>query len=579
MLSLAAFLICNVLLGAQNGVRPENVSKPADSPGESTTLSQAKHHFELGQYEQAIESYKAHLRANPKDYRAWTYLGASHYYTGQVRQALAILKRAAKRASDLQTNFYYQALAYRALKMKDRSKLYFAKASSYNGPFAKAAIYELTLLEYRDRNKKIILYWVAQYATRFPRGEHRRDLTRIKQAVQADNWDLTFQESESEPDPDEALFQYSKYSLTNYPHYWFATIGLTNEVGTQNSPQFNSPVQKEEFSNNDLLFEAGIGLGPFRTFDAETMIGYHYLQDWASDEDRLRTYFDDPLDFEYFPFRSDLLTRRHRFIGDFLKRTNKFTSFGLYTYLEFQRSGSTFFPVPEEEEALKQTLNVSRTTYLVPWFSLTYNDSNVSTFYMNFRKEIDLEVPEFSNKSYDFESNSLEKTFSLGLKHRLTLKPFDTSIETEFFRFDYTYNDYWLDRKRTGFLIRFENEFLTDMLVRGMAGIFQDSYEIKQIKTGSCVYNGVGAPPSSDIRTCARNDMGLIYGISGEWRLSSMKKIEAFMSYLENKNPDIQVFDSTSLNFGMSFTFSFPNADNYLINKKTWGDDDFRKVN
>ncbi|MGE0174243.1 MAG: tetratricopeptide repeat protein [Oligoflexales bacterium] len=543
------------------------------------TLNEANDAFAKGQFDSATRLYRTHLRDNPEDYNAWTLLGATYYETGQFKKALSVLKRTEKKLGLLPTNFYYQGMCYRALNKRLRSKRAFTKASIYNDAYAKAAIFQLIATEYKDQNKKLASYWIDQYVARFPDGEHIAIISELKQSLAVNKFDYKIEQDLPSPDNNKALFKYSKYSLFNYPHYWFSGIGFLNTFGTQNNPHPQKGLEKEEKSTNELDFEAGIGVGPFVEGNSQTFVGYHYTQNWVSDEDRIKTYFDDPLDFAYFPYRSDLLTRRHRLLADFKKKTNKYFYFGLFAAYEFARSGSTFFPVPDENKALKQTLNVSRTSLVVPWVGLEYNSNNRSMLYMYFEKEIDSELPEFSNKTYNFNQSSIDKSFSLGVKHRMDLPQFDTGIEAEFFRYDYTYNDYWLDYQRTGFLLTVEHEVISEVTAIGMVGTFQDVYDAKYLRSKSC--SGVvtaSTTQAGDIHQCARNDAGLVYKLNLAWTYTPTKRIEGFISYVEVKNPELQVFDRTDFTLGLMFTFSFPQADSNLVHKQSWGDTKFYSV-
>jgi tetratricopeptide (TPR) repeat protein len=553
------------------------LSYPSHAHAQST-LAQANEEFSKGQFDTAAKSYRSYLRDNPTDYNAWTLLGATYYETGQFKKALSVLKRTEKKQGLLPTNFYYQGLCYKSLKKPLRSKRAFTKASIYTDVYAEAAIYQLVITEYEERNKKLTSYWIDQYTARFPQGEHMATISQLKSEVAANNFEYKSDQHSALPDNSKALFKYSKYSLFNYPHYWFSSIGLLNTFGTQNNPHPQKGLEKENKSNNELDFEAGIGVGPFVEGNSQTFIGYHYIQNWVSDDDRIKTYFNDPIDFAYFPYRSDLLTRRHRVLADFKKATNKYFYFGLFGSYEIARSGSTFFPVPEEQKALKQVLSVSTTSLVVPWVGLEYNKNNRSILYFYFKKEIDKELPEFSNKTYNFNQGSIEKSFSLGIRHRLDLPRFDTGIEAEFFRFDYTYNDYWLDFLRTGFMLTAEHQVISEVMVVGTVGTFQDVYDTKYIRSNSCSGNVKSSGAGTDIRSCARTDQGLIYKLNLAWTFTPTKKIEGFLSYIEVKNPEIQVFDNTDFNLGIVFTFSFPEAESNLIHKQSWGDTKFTTV-
>lgn len=546
--------------------------------GQANLLKQAETEFTRQQYDDAIASYKKYLRRFPKDYDAWNFLAASYYHTGLPDKALQALKRVESVTKLQSYNSYYQGLAYAIMRQPAKAKAQLLKAAQYRDEWGGQAIFELAVMEYRSQDATSALHWVTVYQTQYPQGPAAERVARLRDLLQRGEYDPNFIGT-PRPDMEESLFRYSEYSLLPYPHYWFWQMGYRYEQGLVNNPardnQTGLPTVKTEgFAEHDLLMNAGFGLGPFEDKNALSYIGYHYYQEWNADNDRMSTFLNDPSNLEFIPFRPDLLQRFHEIYGYFKKNTNQFFHLGVLGSYEWGRVGSSLIP-STGEAGLQRSLNLSQTSLLMPWMGIEYGDNYETIFYLYLRKELNDEAPEYSNKTYNFLYDSSEKALSFGLSQRVRIPRYRTDLSAEVFRYQYIYNDYWMDFTRTGFILTGDVSVTGNLDVHGGFSSYTDIYTLEQIRTGSCSFNP--STGSRDIKVCPRIDRARIMQLGLSWNFSQFQSVSGYYNHMINQNAEMKVFEKTRDQLLVQFQFAFPAVKRVAPLARRFGEDDILK--
>jgi Tfp pilus assembly protein PilF len=570
-------LIITVFAGADKTIFA--AAKPAKNTPSQNTLRRAKEEFAGTRYDKAILYYRKYLRSKPKDYIAWDQLAASYYHTGLPKKALRYLKNNASRTAAKSYNFYYQGLCYLAIDEPVLAKNYFTKSAQFIDEYGSRATFEVATMEYNLRNKNNATYWLKLYRDRYPNGIYTRLAEKMERSL-AEGTYLDGIEASKKPDLEAALFKFDGRSLSSYPHYWFFQLGFDYVTGVyaDPAPEEERGIRNEEYGSQDLLLNTGIGVGPVRVKDTVSWIGYNYKQKWITNKDRLDTYVSDPGDFAYFPFRPDLLQRSHQFYGDY-RKTLPFNFFvGLFGQQDFTRIGSQLFPGPDDVESENRNLSVSRTSLLIPQIGLNYLGNYQTLFYLYLRKELDEEAPEFSNRTYNIFGGG-QPEMSYGISHRMGFPRANLDVNFELFKYEFIYNDNWLDYSRLGFLTGAEFEFISNVKLNGLFGYYEDLYQISPLKQNSCGFtkgsSGDGA--AKEPKRCPREDTGTILQIGMYWNYSQFDRISAKYTLVDNSNVDEEVFNKSESTYLIMLTMAFPSSDRVLRFIERFGDVAFTK--
>lgn len=533
-------------------------AKGAEVPSSSNYGALGRAKFQVQKYDEAIELLTKHLRRNAKDYDAWSILGAAYYHTGQPRKALRYLKFVEKKTSDKSYNYYYQGLCYITAGNAEKSRDYWVYAASrYTDDYAGRATFELAFLEYKEKNAQKADYWLSRYIQSYPRGPYAAEATRMLQSVKEGRWIQNY-EPPKRPDLEEALFRYSKLSLSPKPHFWYLQGGSRYSSMTGNDPaEPGQPLQSTSRTDIAGIANAAVGIGPIRQDDVTAFVGYSYRQLWYTDEDRILTYFQAPTDITYFPLRGDLLERKHQIYADLRRDVARIVYFGLFSRYEVSRIGSALFPSPEQE-SLRQVIPVSNTQLVIPWIGATYLENMRTLGYLYFRKELNSDTPEFSNKTYDLG----QATLSLGISHEMDFPAFDLSISGEIFKYEFVYNDRWLDYKRLGGFLSIDHEFIPRWFVNGLFGIYEDTYIQPRYRKGKCSDDPKAdqAGQDSEPVKCVRIDKGLMFQGTIYWNWTQFQRISAQFQQIKNENPTQKVFEESTKTFQVTYTLAFPSV-------------------
>lgn len=528
--------------------------------------AQGRAKFTARKYDEAIDAYRKHLRRSPKDFNAWNQLGAAYYHTGQPRKALRYLKHVERKTTEKSYNYYYQGLCYIAAETPDRAKDYFNFAAlRFNDEYAARSTFEMASIEYNAKNKPKAQYWLTLYMQRYPSGVYAAQAGRMVQSLREDKW-LDDVEGTKKPDMEEALFKYNHLSLSPKPHYWFVQGGWQFSDHSGFEPAPGGGLKPRNFQNMAAVVNSGVGIGPVRQGDMTALGGYTYRQLWLTEQERISTYFEDPTDFDYFPLRGDLLERRHQFYGDFRRDIAKVVFYGVFARYEMARIGSSLFPSPDNDE-LRKVLRISDTQLLIPWIGASFSDHMRTLFYLYLRKEINEDSPDHSNKTYELGLTGGTPIMSFGLSHEMDFPEDDLEVGIELFRYEFVYNDYWLDYKRDGLFLTAEHQIVPRWYVSGLIGYYKDTYVLPRIKLRSCgseppnYQSGASSETGTATPTeCFRTDTGLLFQAGVYWNWTQFQRFSATYQQVENKNPQQKEFDESKQTIQVSYTVAFPSV-------------------
>ncbi|MBQ48768.1 MAG: hypothetical protein CMP10_15350, partial [Zetaproteobacteria bacterium] len=382
-------------------------------------ITRVKNLYAKQKYDTAIIECRKILRKNPKQYEVWELLGASYYYAGVPLKALKILIKVSNKTNNKTFNHYHQGLALGALKKYNSARRQFTEAARGNDEFSEMAIFELTLMEYRLRNRNNALFWSTEYRKRFYRGRWINEIKKIEISLRNGVWTEKIQ-SHTKANKNQASFLYSKFSLSDKPHYWYSQAGYNYNSIAEKVPIYTGS-NIEAFQNSgreehNILVNVGIGAGPLLRKSLRVRFGYSYFMIWNSDPERLFTYAEDPLDISWFPWRADLLERHHQLYVKIEKKILKKVSAGLLGSMEIATIGAKYFPGPTDA-SLKQVLKKSETILIEPFVKWKYIKNQYLYGYLYLRQNIDKNSPDLSNRSHTLLNGEENPGISLGMRY------------------------------------------------------------------------------------------------------------------------------------------------------------------
>lgn len=553
------FIISFLLVGSKAFAPPSKQSNPS-------YLKQANKYFSEKKFSKAISYYRKYLRGSRRDANTWNRLAVAYYYAGLPVKALSYLKKWEKRSSEKSYNQFYQGLIYLSLNYPDKAKIPLTKAAHFINQYAARSVYELAVLEYQERNTKRVQYWVGLYRQRFPTGTHIQTIMRIERSL-ADKTFINDLKGNPRPDLDESLFKYSRYSLYPKPHYWFFQTGYDYSMGSQNEPDLKQPtgVKEAAFTAHNLMVYGGIGLGPIYTNGATSWIGYNYKQDWITNDTRYQTFIkssDDMTDYiSYFPFRADLLERTHQLYGDLRYKITDSLYVGAFGQQEFKFIGSEYIPGPEGNKVDQNRAKVSETSLLIPWIGFNYYKNFYTLGYLYLRKVLSEDIPEHSNKTYSFSTTPV---MSYGINHRMPFPQQKIEVVAEAFQYEFIYNDYLEDYTRMGLLLSIKYDHNPKISVHGLAGYYQDQYQIPIPRQAGCKFEPVSTHSAREPEQCTRVDTGMIIQTGLSWNYAQFKRLAIKYTYVNNQNATQTEYERTEHNIVATYTMAFPNVDRVM---------------
>ncbi|MEZ4743273.1 MAG: hypothetical protein R3B45_12650 [Bdellovibrionota bacterium] len=539
------------------------------APASNTTLLvKANNAFTDKEYDKAIKLYRKIIRKNKKDYNAWNNLAASYFHSGLPRRALRYFKYTENKTNLKSFNYFYQGLCYDALEMRSKARIYFKKAAHYLDSYGARSMFELGVTDYQRKKKEKAAHWLNLYVQRFPRGKYYQDALYILQSIRQGRH-LKEVKGIERPNMNDALYKYNKLSLYPIPHYWATQIGFeSNDIELQEKND-DGTFHKRQDSQQFILANAGIGVGPIQKAKGTVWAGYTYRQFWGTNTDRINTYFDDPGDFEYQPFRPDLLERHHQLYTDARIELPWKLFAGAYGRLEYARIGSRLYTGPEIQSIDPSVLEISNTSLLIPWIGYAWTPNMRTIAYAYFRKEVNLESPEFSVQSYTFQADSSEQVpISLGLKHHASIPKYNLDIEAEAYSYNFIANDPWLDFNKLGGSLSIEHQIMPRLYINAKGGYYQDSYALEILRIGTCdkkvdITTGDQDNANSENRqfqSCKRTDGGYSIKLGAHWNYSQFHRIEGNFTIIDNSNPNQPEFDSHQTTYMLIATMAFPSV-------------------
>jgi tetratricopeptide (TPR) repeat protein len=532
------------------------------APGSKAHANAAlgRKYFSEQKYDAAITEYRKHLRKSPSDYETWDQLGAAYYHTGLPKRGLRYLKQVQRKTPNRSYNYFYQGLCYVAITNGRRARQYFSfVAARYGDEYADRAAFELALLEYKAKDVNRARYALSYYQQRFPGGIYRSQADRMSQSLNAGVW-LPDIEGTAKPDMEKALFKYNSLSFGEFPHYWFAQLGGSYSQLSGKEPAPGGQLKDKQLDNFGLLATTGIGAGPLREGSTTAFVGYTYRQQWLTDRDRLDDFGAAP-SVAYFPFRADLLERRHQIYGDFRRDVFSSFYFGLFGRFELIRIGSSLFPSPDPQD-FQVSQNVAQTMLFIPWIGFSYLENFRTLGYFYFRHQYNEDSKEHSNQTYEIGGQSVLSP-SMGLSHSMEFPAYDLAVDIEIFKYQFTYNDAWLDYDRLGFIAGADHELIPDWNIQALVGMYQDQYISRRPKTGKCktVAKPEGESVGSDVVSkCQRNDSGILMQAGIQWNWTQFRRLAFQAQFVENKSPNLLEFDESKTSFLGTFTYAFPSV-------------------
>lgn len=519
---------------------------------------------------QSIPAFSRRLQKNRFDFVTWHRLGVAYYQNGYPARAIKPLLYSAGKIREASLNSMYLGLAYEATGKNQQARYWLAQASAYADEPASKALFELASLEYRNRNVERAIALLKSYIQRFPAGSYRTQADKLLAAATAGKFSEPAPGIDK-PDMERLYYRNNRRALFDYPHFWFVQTGfmlLTSEFSDPTGVTNGPPLKPGADNEYGITANAGVGIGPWREGTKTASGGYIYRQTYYTTDARLDQFLNDPLNLRYFPFRFDLLKRRHTLFGDFRgKLTDKFDA-GVFGRHEIAKIGSEFFS-GEEEGDLRSSLSISDTTTLIPWVGTSFAEKSRTTGYMYLRKEINYETPDLSNKTYDLLGGTTTPALSIGASHSQLMMDDRLTLSGEVFNYDFIFNDYWVDFSRFGGFVEADYRINQAFSVNGIAGFYSDHYSLGRPRmNGNCRTSSVQtttgttpAPPTpASPVLCTRDDSGLVLQGGVRWTLQDDTQISTSLLYVNNDNSTMEEYAFNQVKFQIGLTRAFPNV-------------------
>ena len=519
--------------------------------------------FDGGKYQDAIKALNRYLALYGKDYDAWGLVGASYFHTGLPEKALSILKRVAPKSLFKSFNLYYQGLCYQVIGDTQSSKKILSQTVNYHDIYASYAMVELAVMEYEEHNFHYSKYWIEYYLHLYPSGPFAAQMVKMKESIE--DGEVMTNLKRTSPDTQRALYKFNKFSLMNYPHFWWLQGGYYYETGSQNTPldkQGSAILVQEQYYNQFINLAAGFGLGPIKQGGSVTHVGYNYIQHWLTTNERFDEYLANPSDLSYQPFRPDLLERHHQFYVQMQKDLTTTVTLGGVVNYEIVKMATSLIPNVEDYN-LRSVVPIAETSTIIPWVRFNYGTNYATTFYLFLRKEIDEEDSSFSNKTYVSPLDNATVMVSAGVTQKVVLPKIRSELTGELFRYQTMYNDFWLDNTRVGGLVSGTFRATESIRASLMGGYYVDSFTMSEVRSDSCSFAAgrryVDTPDS--IKRCTREDTGFFVQVGAQWNISHFHSISGYYRNEQSGNAQFKIQDMSSNKIFFTYTFAFPDLD------------------
>ena len=340
-----------------------------------------------------------------------------------------------------------------------------------------------------------------------------------------------------------------------YPNFWYIETNgkYLYETGFEPSKDFGNKTSQDEVYA--LNFRSGIGVGPFRSDNITTFAGYSYNQTWNSTQDRMRTYFEDPIALNYFPFRPDLLEREHSFFGDVRAKLPYSLYAGAFLKYSINMYGSNLSG-PEKWGITASYRNMDKTTF-IPWAGYQWGKNHRSLMYWYFTKEINNDDNNFSYQTYSFGFDTFP--ISIGLTHSSDFPSAKTSLNLELYKYEFIYNDPYKDHNRIGGLVNITHNLIPTVDIELTGAYFTDTYIEPILKNNTCSSSTNGQKPTIDdpVVNCSRIDTGYLLEGQISWAYRQFYRVFFNFSTLTNTNSNLteQGFEQQEILGGITLAF------------------------
>ncbi|MBP9706655.1 MAG: hypothetical protein KBD78_03365 [Oligoflexales bacterium] len=526
----------------------------------NSQMALARQHFEKQEYAKSIGVLKRIQNKQPRYCPALELMAAAYFHIGLPIRALYFLKRCEKTSLTPSYNAYYQGMSFYFLEKLPTAKALLSRASQYSDLYASNALFELAIIEYHQKEFNQAANGFRMYLAKYPNGPYAQKAMTGLKSIQRRVY-LRHLFGIAYPNADIATFKYNPLSLFDFQHFWLLGIATGYTESHEKDPVSSNGggVLLKNTAALDYFLEtqASFGIGPFTSTSNVVFAGYNYRQRWLTTPDRVQLYFEDITDFEYFLYRPDLLVRTHEFYLDYSRELFTDLFVGAYTKIGYTRMGSSFLTTPEDTE-IQKSITIGQSQLLMPWVRSPINDYIDVMIYAYLNKNLNEEAPEFSHKTFEFGGNS--PSISFGGRGIFNYPAISLKLNLEIFRFNYTYNDYWLDSRKEGVLVEAENEFLPSWHLKGSLGMYGDTYSVQQLKAGPCQSQETRRSNSDRPTPCWRTDQGFFYSAELYWNYTNFTRYAISYEFLENKNPNLTQFDQNIQTLTFSANIAFPDV-------------------
>lgn len=538
-----------------------NASHARAEDRDPEALKAAQEEFQKQRFPSALNSLKAYLRKYPEDQDAWVWLGASYYHTGQASLGLTTLSKTKAKGELKSLRRYYIALCQDALGNSDRAKTLLEKQARSKDVLAEDALFELTVIEFESGETESVQKNLDDYKRRFADGRFEKPMDLIKSNLsQAGRMEVP---GSRRSQYKATYFDTNPLSLVSLPHLWFYELGYNYRRGERSNPGYDQgrPVvaSGSAYEQYKLVAQAGFILGPFKGANTQSHAGYVYSQDWYSDSERMETYFDEPSDLQYFPFRPDLMERRHRLFVETSGTRGNWT-FGGYGHWTYIRAGSDLFPAPERPE-IRKSFDLGVETLFVPWVEWLYHPKNKLRLYLKFFKSLNREQDDYSYKTYNLSSSSESPFFSYTLQHETQFSLLEARLKEEVFYHRYLYNDYWESYGLAGGSLQLQWKLWGNLRFSVAGSIAQADFSSEVIRANSCTDVGseedIFAESSGGV-TCKRLDKITKFAAGASYVTNSQQSFAAIIRMDDRKNDKLIVYNESKFEVLFLYTHAFP---------------------
>lgn len=342
------------------------------------------------------------------------------------------------------------------------------------------------------------------------------------------------------------------------------SLGVFSTLLSEEDPASRLGVKPSTEEEDGLWHEFILGMDPALFKSLRFYSYYTYSQNWLSNPQRMSDSLEPIGDFEYDPFRADLLQRKHKLLASLDYQTNSALQWGLLVEHQIDKIGTSYIIDPEQYEGY-QVVEPLYGYLALPWVLWGWNNHQRTQLYLHFYKEIN----HYSNdQSFQSYSTLEPKHLSLGLNHRAFLPDFKVALSAHLTHYTYIFNDPWLDRTRNGLFLSMAYEFLPQISMETQFLSYNEKFLLPRLKVGGCETFHKKSPTGESILDlkpvlCERIDIRTAYLLKLRWHHTPYQDLSFSYHYQDNKNPILREFDYVSKTFFVDLTLSFPN------NKKT----------